>query len=312
MKTDVRKSFLGGIALAGLTLAGCGGAEESAPGVVSDESEPVGDLLAAAIDSPMRSEAERSRDKWRHPYETLGFFGVEPEMTVVEIWPGGGWYTGILGPYLKSGGGTLILASVDPETSDYTRANHARLTALTDDAARFGRVEFAIFAPGKEPSSTLAPGAADAVVTFRNLHNWLGGDAAEDAFATMFAALKPGGVLGFVEHRADPTAEDGKSHGGYVTERTAIDLAEKAGFVLEARSDINANSADDRDHPFGVWTLPPVSRTAPAPGLPAEVDAEEYLAIGESDRMTLRFRKPGGAEPDEQSDGATEMATGEE
>ncbi|MEO0398182.1 MAG: methyltransferase domain-containing protein [Pseudomonadota bacterium] len=255
-------------------------------------------LLQTAINSAHRTEAEKARDAWRRPLETLAFFGVEPQMTVMEVWPGGGWYTNILAPYLATGDGVLYAAHFDPTLSP------AAATAIADYKARytadkqsFGDVRVTAFNPADAAQASVPANSVDAVLTFRNVHNWLEGAAAETAFKEFFQALKPGGVLGVVEHRADPSTGDGESHGGYVTEASVIALAQEAGFVLEAASDINANPADTKDHPFGVWTLRPVRRSADAPGKrAADFPRAQYDAIGESDRMTLRFRKPSAAD----------------
>ncbi len=300
-----RPSLIAAMGAALLALGGC--ADSTAPQSESAGAAPSPEtLLAAALAAPHRSDAARSRDEWRHPAETLSFFGIAPDMTVVEVWPGGGWYTDILGPYLRGGGGRLYAATVDPARSEFAAAAHDSLAARTSDASVYGDVQVTVFMPaGSGPASGVgAPaGSADAVLTFRNAHNWIDAGVAPAAFGAFHAALKPGGVLGVVDHRARPDAEDGASHGGYVTERTIISLAEEAGFVLEARSDVNANPADAKDHPFGVWTLPPVSRRASAAGLPDEVDRGAYAAIGESDRMTLKFRKPRPIEPMTADDG---------
>ncbi|MEO1013855.1 MAG: hypothetical protein AAFX08_01570 [Pseudomonadota bacterium] len=273
-----------------LALAACGEEERPASAETPQEATPSA-LLNAAVAAAHRSEDERARDQWRHPKETLEFFGVAPDATVVEIWPGGGWYTNILSPYLRYGGGTLYAATVDPALSEFAAAARDRLSTRFADSSVYGNLQLVSFAPGG-PAALAPVENADVVLTFRNAHNWIDAGVAEPAFTAFFNALKPGGVLGVVEHRADPAAADGESHGGYVTETTIIALAEAAGFILEARSEINANPADTKNHPFGVWTLPPVSRRAQAPGLPDVVDPSTYEAIGESDRMTLKFRKP--------------------
>lgn len=238
--------------------------------------------LKTAIANTGRSDAHKVRDVHRHPGETLAFFGIKPNMTVIEISPGSGYYAEILSPYLKSGGGKYI-ATGNPI------ANMA-------DQAKWGAQTYV---PFNATSGPLAPaGSADMVLTFRNIHNWMWQPNMLDKAMTDFAAaLKPGGVLGVEEHRADPrpeTVEGTRSASdGYVSEATILAAAKKAGLVLEAKSEINANPKDTKDHPFGVWTLPPNSTTAPRGGeTPAGFDAAKYKAIGESDRHTLRFRKP--------------------
>ena len=235
--------------------------------------------LAAA--NPLRTAANVERDRYRHPVETLAFFGVRPSDTVVEIWPGGGWYSEILAPYLAQGGGTYIGAA-----SERGLAGLNKLVAA--QPAAYGGVRtanFPILAAGGTP---VAPGSADVVLTFRNVHNWMMGDTPFEApaFAQMYAMLKPGGTLGVVEHRlpenADPARE---KKSGYVKVSTVRRLAEAAGFRLVAASEINANPLDNTDYPDGVWTLPPTYTLK-------DKDRARYAAIGESDRMTLKFVKP--------------------
>lgn len=248
-------------------------------------------LLESAIAGAQRSPEEKARDQWRHPKETLMFFGVEPSMTVVEIWPGGGWYTKILAPYLKSGGGVYYAAQRDPATSARAAEAVQKFKDAYADASLFGEVRVSVL--GGE--SEIAPeGTADVVLTFRNVHNWMGnggGDAAAN-FKAFYRALKPGGVLGVVEHRANEDAPDDLSS-GYVKETTVKALAAAAGFEFLESSEINANPADTKDHPFGVWTLPPVRRSSQSQGQEdPNFDRAKYDAIGESDRMTLKFVKP--------------------
>lgn len=263
------------------------GPTEAAP------AETPADSLTAAISGSWRTEAEKARDPWRHPAETLTFFGVKPSDTVVEIAPGGGWYTAILGPWLKAGGGKLYAAHVDPASSANAKANvDAYAAAFVAHPETYGDITLTV---GSRTSPGLAPdGSADAVLTFRNVHNWMAGGYADKIFADAFRALKPGGVLGVEEHRL-PSARDQDltASTGYVLESYVVQLAQNAGFVFEESSEINANPKDNADHPLGVWMLPPNLRE-PLPGSPeAEgYDKAKYQAIGESDRMTLRFRKP--------------------
>jgi predicted methyltransferase len=234
--------------------------------------------LKNAVDSPSRSSDERARDQYRHPIETLLFFGLKPDMTVVEIWPGGGWYTDILGPYLKDQGKLYAAVNKGENAAEYQKK-------LADDPARFGKVTVTELDPPDKMQ--IAPaGSADMVVTFRNVHNWMRGGNGEAVFKAMYAALKPGGVLGVEEHRGDPSKpQDPKAASGYVREDYVITLAEEAGFILTGKSDINANPKDTKDYAKGVWTLPPTFRLG-------DTDKAKYLAIGESDRMTLKFLKP--------------------
>jgi len=241
--------------------------------------------LQRAVANPQRSDANRARDKYRHPVDTLAFFGIQPTHTVVEIWPGGGWYTEILAPYLADKG-KLIVASAAGRGSE---GINKRLDA---DPALFGKVERANF-PTLLGGTGVRPGTADAVLTFRNVHNWGGGymhpekkNYSEEAFREMFSMLKPGGTLGIVDHRLPEDASaDREKSSGYIKVSTVRALAEKAGFEYVGASEVNANPKDTADWPDGVWTLPPVLAKG-------DTDREKYLAIGESDRMTLKFVKP--------------------
>lgn len=276
--------------VAALALAACNPVRESAP--ASSKSSPDADaavLLDAAISGPQRSAEDRARDPSRHPKETLSFFGVEPTMTVIEVWPGGGWYTKIIAPYLKSGGGTYYAAQVDPSSSARAAASVEKFRAEFGDQSLYGDIRITRLAAGE-----IAPdGSVDAVLTFRNVHNWIASDAAESNFKMFYRALKPGGVLGVVEHRANENADEKSGASGYIKESTVKAFAISAGFEFIASSEINANPKDTKDHPFGVWTLPPVRRASLSPGQedPA-FDHAKYDAIGESDRMTLKFVKP--------------------
>ena len=253
--------------------------------------------LTEIVNADTRSAEEKARDAWRHPVETLDFFGVEADDKVVEIWPGGGWYTNILAPWLSSGGGTLVAAGFDVasvEDPDRRARMEERLAEFQNTYAdpRFGTIEYSAFSATSGPLTE--PGTADAVLTFRNIHNWMSGGYTEKFFTDAFAALKPGGTLGVVEHRLPSTAmQDPTAASGYVHEDFVKGLAAAAGFEFVESSEINANPADTADHPFGVWTLPPNSATSKADGTTIEgFDPEVYKAIGESDRMTLKFKKP--------------------
>lgn len=247
--------------------------------------------IAAAIAGNHRSAENKARDAWRRPAETLTFFGVQPTGTVVEVTPGGGWYTEVLGPALANGG-KLLAAVVDPATAPersrdyYTRAADAYSAKLAADPELYGSTEIVSFS--LESPSFGPDGSADTVVTFRNVHNWVGSGAAPKMFEGFFKVLKPGGVLGVVEHSVQAGSAGDKPESGYMTEEAVVKLATDAGFELAERSDINANPADTGDHPNGVWNLPPSLRTADGD------DAEKYKAIGESNRMTLKFVKPRG------------------
>jgi predicted methyltransferase len=237
-------------------------------------------LLAAAVDAPHRSAANKARDKYRHPVQTLTFFGVKPSDTVVEVYPGGGWYTEILTPYLAKDGALTVAAPLGKGTDNITKK-------LQADPALYGKVKIATF-PMKEGGTAVAPGSADVVLTFRNVHNWrFGGvDAAQAAFDQMFAMLKPGGTLGVVEHRLPEAMDSAKEEkSGYIKRSSILAFATKAGFKLVGESKINANPKDTHDYPKGVWTLPPNYAEG-------EVNKAKYAAIGESDRQTLKFMKP--------------------
>jgi predicted methyltransferase len=241
--------------------------------------------LAAAIAGPQRSEANKARDQYRHPAETLTFFGVKPTMTVVEIWPSGGWYTEILAPWLRPAG-TYYAAHVNPAASDRSKDAVTKFMGkLAADPAVYGKVK--VTAIGKDLYDQAAPaGSADAVLTFRNVHNWYIGGFAPEMFKAFYAMLKPGGTLGVVEHRLPESMPDSmQDKSGYMKMSTVVKLAEAAGFKLVAQSDINANPKDTHDYPKGVWTLPPNYAEG-------DTDRAKYAAIGESDRMTLKFVKP--------------------
>jgi len=234
--------------------------------------------LRAAIAAPTRTPANVARDRYRHPAETLAFFGVKPGQTVVEVWPSGGWYTEILAPYLKTGTYWAAVPALPAKGIDALKAAHP---------GTYDRVKFATF-PAVSGQPTVPNGSADVVLTFRNVHNWRFGpaDRTQAAFDQMFAMLKPGGTLGVVEHRLPEdlaTVTEGTS--GYMKRSSVIAFATRAGFRLAGESAINANPKDTHDHPEGVWTLPPVYRLK-------DVDRTKYAAVGESDRMTLKFVKP--------------------
>ena len=235
--------------------------------------------LERAVTSEERDPKNAVRDSSRHPLETLSFFGIKSDMTIVELSPGGGWYTEILANFLHEPG-KLIAAHFDPNSERaYYKRSRANFEKKMSANSMFDTVEMVTI------NSNLAePNSVDAVLTFRNLHNWLGSDM-DLIFSNSYKALRPGGIFGVVEHRAKPgTSIEAMKKSGYVSEKHAIEIAEKHGFKLVAKSEINANPKDSTNYPGGVWTLPPNLRLK-------DVDREKYLEIGESDRMTLLFKK---------------------
>lgn len=242
--------------------------------------------LQKIIAGEHRADKNKQRDKFRHPLETLTFFGLRDNMTVVEIYPGGGWYTEILAPFLKDKGQYYAAGyDADSHISFFAQNVKQFQDKLTANPALYGKVKVTELSPPDKLE--IAPaGSADMVLTFRNVHNWMSAGNADDVFNAMYRALKPGGILGLVEHRGDAkTPQDPKAKSGYVNEDYVVKLAQDAGFKLLEKSQVNANPKDTKDYPKGVWTLPPTLAEA-------DVDKEKYLTIGESDRMTLKFVKP--------------------
>lgn len=236
--------------------------------------------IRAAVSSTQRSDTNRQRDQYRRPAETLAFFGVKPNQTIVEFSPGGGWYTEILAPLVKGKGRYVALVN--------ERGRPAAEKMLADKQAWFGETTVATF-DGATGATTVPAGSADVVLTFRNVHNLLMNDdpaVAGRAFVAFHTMLKPGGTLGIVDHRLPETMVSGlEQKSGYIKRSTAVRLAEAAGFKLAGESEINANPKDSHDYPGGVWTLPPTLAMK-------DVDREKYVGIGESDRFTLKFVKP--------------------
>lgn len=252
--------------------------------------------FSTALAGAHREDLNRARDVYRHPQQTLEFLGLKPGMSVVEIWPAKGWYTEILAPLTR--GNSSYYAAGFSMTADRTpqwRKNmHTEFTHKL--AATPGVYDHVVVTELSVPErTTIAPPASvDLVLTFRNVHNWMKGDYAEPMFLVFNRALKPGGLLGIVEHRARPgTSLEAMIKSGYVTEQHVIKLAKDAGFELLAKSEVNANPLDTKDHPAGVWSLPPSQRLCKKIEKPEEAESceKKYRAIGESDRMTLRFRK---------------------
>lgn len=255
-------------------------------------------LLDKAMLGEHRETNNVVRDKYRHPAETLSFMGLKPDMSVVEIWPSRGWYTEILAPVLREHGKFYAASyAITAKRTPGWRKNMHRgfIEKMAKHPNVYDRVivtELSV----PERTTIAPPGSVDMVLTFRNVHNWMKGDYAEQMFQVMSLALKPGGVLGVIEHRARPgTSVAGMKRSGYVTEAHIIALAEQAGLALEDSSEINANPADTKDHPKGVWSLPPSLRYCQAMDDDEKEQAciNQYTSIGESDRLTLRFRKSG-------------------
>jgi len=243
--------------------------------------------VALGAQGEHRSEANKTRDQYRHPVETLEFFGIKDGDTVMEIWPGGGWYTEILAPAMRDHG-TLIVATWDPKVEGQPAYRYELPKKMEETFAKhpevYDQVTFEYFSPPESPSLGEAD-SLDAIVTFRNTHGWISAGQAQDIFNEFARVLKPGGILGVVQHRAEEGSDPKvTAKQGYVSETAVKELAANAGFEFIEGSEINANPKDTRDHPKGVWTLPPSYSLG-------DQDKEKYAAIGESDRMTLRFKK---------------------
>jgi predicted methyltransferase len=285
------------LGLAALLLASCGGA--SAPDAQAQD-QPAGELVppttasdftASQLDQVLagswRSADNRARDVYRHPKATLQFFGIRPDQTVIEITPGGGWYSEVLAPLLHDNGHYIAAVTKPSGEGEASRDLSGLRAKFAADPAHYGKAQLLEFDP-KAPSFG-APGSADLVLTFRNVHNWVMADTAPAMFKAFYAVLRPGGVLGVVDHRAaDNATLDAVKASGYLPTSYVVKLATDAGFKLEDKSEINANPKDTKDYPKGVWTLPPTLTLG-------DQDRAKYLAIGESDRMTLRFVKPASA-----------------
>lgn len=274
------------LALAAAGLSGCGRGSSNAV------DQPPAGSLGWAIAGPWRIDPQR--DQYRHPLQTLLFWGLEGDMNVLELLPGLGWYTSILAPYLAANGGNLTCAGFDPRSDSLAqRETQAAWEArFMHDGELYGRItRTAVTATGR----ALAPAnSIDLAILANNVHTLMAEGIAERVFREVLAALKPGGAFGVEQHRAASTGlQDPLAGAGYVQEAYVRALAQEAGFEFVAASDVNANPRDTRDHPFGVWTLPPTFRTSPLgqPDNPG-FDTSPFEAIGESDRMTLKFRKP--------------------
>jgi len=295
-----------------LALAACSKAPETAPpvaepSVAAPAAAPAAAAItgvAGAVNGAWRSSEDRSRDAFRHPVAALEFWGLAPGMTILEVQPGAGWWTEILAPYAKDTGGTFYVTAADLDNPELPpQAREARDAFAARFAAKpevYGTVNLVNFGAKSAP---LPANTFDFILAARSTHGWVNGGVADKMYGDFFQALKPGGILAVEQHRAnegtDPADPVRGTSSGYVQQSAVIALAEKAGFTLEASSEINANPADTKDHPFGVWTLPPTARTRPYSEGPDATDPafdrSKYDAIGESDRMTLKFRKPAAA-----------------
>ena len=246
-------------------------------------AKPADPALTAALADQARPESARARDAVRHPLEELTFFGLTSRQTVVELWPGGGYWTDILGPYLAPHGHLYVALPQRGDAEEDTGAARWRAKYLANPGHYGSIVETML---GPDHFDIAPPGTADLIVTFRNFHNWMSSDYAPQALAACFRALKPGGILGIEDHRARADRpQDPKAKSGYVRQDYTIALAKQAGFELVASSEMNANPRDTTDWPEGVWTLPPTFALG-------DKDRERYAAIGEADNYVLKFRKP--------------------
>jgi len=273
---SVRQKLVAAAVACALLLAAC---------AAGSSRQSTAEALTAILAGDQRSAEERARDVYRHPKETLLFFGIRPEMSVLEVWPEPGWYTEVIAPLLRDKGKYYAaVIAADPTNKHITQRLNDYRAKLASRPDLYDRVVVVSFPT--DGGDVVPPGSLDMVLTFRNIHNWMARDDAAQAFAIMYRALKPGGVLGVVEHRGSPAVpQDPKAKSGYVNEDYAIRLIEAQGFRLVAKSEVNANPKDTRDYEQGVWTLPPTYRLG-------ERDHDKYAAIGESDRFTLRFVKP--------------------
>lgn len=297
-KTAIAMFVLGAVGALGLSLAADPAPAKKVPPmatVPAAYAQKMDNVLAGA----WRSDKNKARDQYRHPKQTLEFFGLKPGLNLIELTPGGGWYAEILAP-LQKGSGAYTAAIVTPKKKEGEDAQDkdALSKKFAADPEHYSDAKVIQF-DSKAPNFG-APGSADMVVTFRNVHNWVMNDSAPATFKACFDVLKPGGVLGVTDHRAAPGTDLEKTKKtGYIPEDYVIKLATDAGFKLDAKSEINANPKDTKDYPEGVWTLPPTLELK-------DKDREKYLAIGESDRMTLRFVKPGNdkifASPEDKKD----------
>jgi predicted methyltransferase len=253
-------------------------APATAPGAGADPA------LVSAVASPARSPKAVARDAARHPVEELTFFGIKPTMTVVELWPGGGYWTDILGAYLAKGGGHYYVAFPAPGNAEEDAEANKLRNRIDAEKGRLGDVNETTL--GVHHFDIAPAGSADLVLTFRNLHNWMDGGFAVEALASAFQALKPGGILGIEEHRGpNDKPQDPKAKNGYVRQDYTIQLAKTAGFEYVGSSEVNANPRDTKNWVDGVWTLPPTLSQGAK-------DRARYIAVGEADNYVMKFRKP--------------------
>ncbi len=290
---DARNSLLAVGAIVLGTLFATSGLVGPAAAQPKAETPAKGLTAQAVVDGAWRTAEDRARDSVRHPVESFAFWGIKPNMTVAEIRPGAGYWTDMLAPYLAAGGGKLIVTSGDPDKmTDAQKAGRDRfLKRYQDNPALYGTLEVGVFAANSD-KPLAAPGTVDLIISSRNFHGFVLQNIKDYAIKSMFTALKPGGLVAIEQHRGDARRPQNAAT-GYIRQDWVIAQMRQAGFELVAASEMNANPKDTKDHPFGVWTLPPTLQTAPN-GQPANpnFDNSKYKAIGESDRMTLLFRKP--------------------
>lgn len=279
-------------------LSACSKQEPAAqaPAPTAETAPATENALIASVNGDWRSIEDKARDQYRHPQESLEFWGLAPGMAILEVQPGGGWWSDILAPYAQATGGQYHATGADlenPELSADARKARADFEArFAAKADVYGEVKLVNFGARSAP---LPENTFDFILSARSVHGWMGAGVTDKIFEDLYGALKPGGILAIEQHRANPGEQDPKAESGYVTEAYVIEQAQEAGFELVERSEINANPLDTKDHPFGVWTLPPSRQTRPYSEGDANdpnFDRTRYDAIGESDRMTLKFRKP--------------------
>jgi predicted methyltransferase len=270
---------------ANLKLAAAASAVLVTACAATSSRQSTAEALTGILAADYRAQENRARDRYRHPKETLLFFGIRPEMSVLEVWPEPGWYTEVIAPLVRDKGKYYAaVIAADPESQYITQRLEKYRHKLGERPDLYDHVAVVSFPA--DGSDAVPPASVDMVVTFRNIHNWMSRGTTAQAFATMYRALRPGGVLGVVEHRGNPAvAQDPNAKSGYVNEDYAIKLIEAQGFRLVGKSQVNANPRDTKDYEQGVWTLPPTYRLG-------DKDHDKYAAIGESDRFTLRFVKP--------------------